>query len=333
MSNLKRQFELSELKIFLLKIILFIILFLVISHFLNRLYTSIILSNSLGFRTERQFQAGKQDARILGIGDSHIKYGLHAGYLENSFVVANSAENYIQTYYKLNTYFEDESLDVALIIMSIDLHTFSSYGKDRFENIDFWGKYINYYRLALRNNDLPRLISFWLQGEFAYVGGFDEVSSLLKIQLEDQPETELINGYQPKNGFFGEFERKEELAALRADYHFKGNDPLDPDLLLYFFKMLELARENNVQVVLVRFPVTAEYYSAASKIPSLVGHYEKIDSLLALNGYGSIPILDYHDIFWDGQNYFSDPDHLNEQGAILITKMIKNDLEDLYLLP
>ena len=98
MSTLKRQYELIELKKFSLKVFLFLILFLVISHFLNRLYTYKVLSNSLGFRTERQFQAAKQDARILGIGDSHIKYGLHAEYLENSFIVANSAENYIQSY-------------------------------------------------------------------------------------------------------------------------------------------------------------------------------------------------------------------------------------------
>ncbi len=333
MLNLKRRNELNKLKKFSAKAFLFVVLFLVISHFVNSLYKDVVLSNSLGFRTERQFQAAKQDARILAIGDSHIKYSVHAEYLEDSFVVANSAENYIQTYYKLNSYFEDESQDVALIIMPIELHSFSSYGKDRFETIEFWEKYIEYYQLALRNNDLPRLFSFWSQGEFAYVGGFSEAMDLVRIQLGEQPKTKLINGYQPKNGNFGEFGKREELAALRADYHFKGSDPLDPELLDYFFKMLDLGRENNIQVVLVRFPVTPEYYSSAMKIPALEGHYEKLDSLLALNGYSTTPILDYHDVFWEGQDYFSDPDHLNEQGAIVITKMLKNDLEELNLLP
>jgi hypothetical protein len=333
MLNFERQSELNRIKKFAQKSFLFLSAFLVISYFLNMLYTNVILSNSVIFRTERQFESVKQDVRILGIGDSHIKYGLHAEYLETSFVIANAAENYIQTYYKLNSYFDDGSLDLALIIMPIDLHSFSSYGKERFENLEFWKKFLNYQELAIQNRDLPRFFNLWLRGEFVFIGGIVETLELIQVNSNEKSVSELVSGYQPKDGDFGEFGKKGELAALRVDYHLRGSNALDPELLDYFFRILALARENNVQVVLVRFPVTAEYYSSAMALPSISDHYENLDLMLAQNGFGSLPILNYHDIFWGQSNLFADSDHLNEQGAILFTQIVKGDLDEFGLLP
>ncbi len=333
MLNSEKTQELTRIKKFLLKLFFFLAVFLVISSFLNTFYVDLILSNSLRFRMESQFQGAKKDARILGIGDSHIKYGIHTNYLEKSFITATTGENYIQTYFKLKTHLENSDLDVALLIMPIDLHSFSSYRTDRLGNLAYWEKYLNYIELGIYKHDLPRYLSFWLQGEFAYFGGVSETIEFMKLRSEDQPAAELVNGYISKVGNFEEYDRKEDLADLRVDFHLRGSDVLDPDLLAYFFRILELARDNNIQVVLVRFPVTAEYYSSAKVIPSIDRHYENLDSILALNGYSFIPIFNYHDIFWGRYDLFSDPDHLNERGAIVFTKMLKEDLEALDLIP
>ncbi len=44
-------------------------------------------------------------------------------------------------------------------------------------------------------------------------------------------------------------------------------------------------------------------------------------------------VLDYHDLYWDTPEYFFNSDHLNGEGAIEFTKVLKQDLDAQGFLP
>jgi len=137
----------------------------------NQLYIFVVESHSYLFRTEAQFQEYKDDTNILIVGDSHPMSAVNPLYIEGSFNLTAQGENTFETYYRLKYYLEKENLDVQLVVLPFDLHTFSSYRVDRFRTSEYWRKYIEYIELGLYKHDLMAFVGYAVRANFAYMGG------------------------------------------------------------------------------------------------------------------------------------------------------------------
>jgi hypothetical protein len=311
---------------------IFTLVFLPLNYLCNELYYQLITSKTDIAGVDRDFREWAQDIDILVLGDSEPRTSVHPDILENSYIYAFPGESYVQTYYKLKYFLEKEELDFKLIILQIDLQSFSSFKTDRIGDHGFWKRYIDYIELGRMKGDLLTYLSYRLEGEFAYLGGIDATleyinSYPLKLKTE--------RGFLAWKSAITEHNENEirQLAKKRAIYHFAGCDYLDKDLLAYFLRILDLCHKHNIPVVLVRYPITQWYYAEAAALIPVDHLYEEVYASLDDHGYGEIPIFDYHDRYWDHPEFFVDPNHMNAIGARQFTIVLKDDLAGLNLLP
>jgi hypothetical protein len=162
---------------------------------------------------------------------------------------------------------------------------------------------------------------------FAYAGNWRMILEWVGA-LRDSPRPRF-RGFEAGEGDFHAMdpETRARVGFERARFHFGGFESVDPLMLDYLRKILELCRERGVEVRLVTFPVTQEY--AAAAVDSF-----GVDSTLAAGlevvaDYGAVPILNYLSLFHDRAGMFGDSDHLNGTGAEALSQTLSRDLDAL----
>ena len=89
-------------------------------------------------------------------------------------------------------------------------------------------------------------------------------------------------------------------------------------------KIIDLCTKKNIRLYLINTPVSDEYLS---KIPEkFINHYYNI--VEKLKSIKNVKILDYHD-YQLPQNCYRDADHLNSNGAKIISEKIVSEMNDL----
>jgi hypothetical protein len=136
----------------------------------------------------------------------------------------------------------------------------------------------------------------------------------------------MQRGYAPDYENFANWTAEEQLdqAEERIAKHLEGSQVVDPLMVTYMGRLLDLLEEHDVQVVLVWYPITELYADLADERVSVNGHFAAMQSLFA--DRSNILWLDYHDLFWGHPEYFSDSDHLNVDGAQIFTERFVQDL-------
>lgn len=302
---------------------MFIVVLVLLFALANMLFYKFVAPSSLLARTDSQFYPEKYNTKILLIGDSHIKSGLDPLIINSSFNLASLGENYIQTYYKLRKNLQDEKFRPEFIVMPLDLHTFSSYRSSRFEDHWYWKDFVDFREVAEINKNVSS-VEKNLNLMFPLAG---QGRNLIKYFFQ-RNSTVLIKGYMPVNESFLLANNKEAIASARADYHLKNQAAIDSSILLYFSKLIELAQEKGIKVILVKFPITKEYYNAAGKyIQDNNEYYSQIFS--SIKSCRDVYLMDYQKKFFGKQFIFKDSDHLNYDGAEQLSRLFTNDMKAL----
>ncbi len=327
--------QLAENKVVRLAIkgIAFLAAFLVVNLITNALYIRLVLSQSYLFRSEAQFEANKHSVQVLIAGDSHPMSAVDTRILPNSFSVTSTGENIIETYYRLQYYLERDRLDIKLVLLPVDLHSFSAFRTNRFESPVYWRKYINYGELGRYKGDLPGFLAQRLLSDYAYAGGITNTLDLFMV-LSGSTEglDPMVNGFRVKSGSFLENGNLENNALERAKVHLYRFDPFHADAEFFFLRTLDLLDAHDVKVALVWYPTSHEYYQAAASMMDVPAFSRQLDALLQGRRQAP-PLLDYHDLFWEKEEYFDDPDHLNQAGASVFSTRLLRDLRHLQLYP
>ena len=263
---------------------------------------------------------------VLILGDSHPQYDLDPIIVGNAYNFSSSGENYIQTFYKLNKILEKKN--VGTIILPIDLQSFSSY-RSNIPADFYWTKYVDYIEVGRKKGDFFQYFVKYLQAKYIpYLGDGEEiVRQTYQLIFDKLERSDLMYGYIPQYSNFDEFKNKEELGTKQASFHFYKNNYFDDDLVFYFKKIIDLAAEKNINVILIKFPITKQYYLAAQEFIPIDSYYLNLGKIL--EGIRNIQIIDYQKIYFDNDNYFEDTDHLNYKGAVLFSQLLRKDLLNL----
>lgn len=316
---------------FILKLLAFAVVFFAINTPVNNAYTR-WSRQTLEYEMSRlQFEAIEDQVSVAIIGDSHVRNAIDPQLMAGSYNFAFQGENVIQSYFKIRYYIE-KGWRPEVVVLPIDLHSFSSYRSDRVQDLAFWKRYINFWELGWEKGKPHTYLKLRIIGEVAYLGELDEViNNLLHPEV---PGDLMAMGFVPRYGELSgkNQERLQRLAAGRAVNHFEGYQMLDPDLLTYFLKLVGYLEDHGVVVVLVRYPVTEWYYDATGAYFSIEDYYSRIGEVLADNE-NQVIVLNYQDIYWGQEELFVDTDHLNAEGASQLTVRFKEDLDKLGILP
>jgi len=98
------------------------------------------------------------------------------------------------------------------------------------------------------------------------------------------------------------------------------NAKLSSLMLDYYQKAIELAKDNNVSVVLIRNPLPKEYLESIPEniINDTDQYLEELEKKYGLD------ILDYRYIFSNKTEMFYNEDHVNQYGAVEVSQKVRN---------
>lgn len=318
-----------HLRNLLLSTVLFACVCGLICFFSNWLFCDLLMSESLLNRSEKQIETNLMQTKIIAVGDSHPTRAINTKIIHNSFNYGSHGENYIQTYYKLKKTLQKNN-NVQLVLLQMDLHNFYDKFQEN-DNLYFWKDYINPIELGEDSGTTLRTyFSYLLKGNFiSYLSG---LSIVFESFVRGNSEI-LVKGFQPKLSL-----RKldKDYLQTRVNGHFnKDEEYLSERSVKYFYKILDLLKKKNIQVALVKYPVSKYYYNAAVKIIDEKAFNELLEN--TKERYSNIGMfLDYSKAFFhDDMNdlkrsLFYDHDHVNIRGANIISTHICKQIESRY---
>ncbi|MEM7129580.1 MAG: hypothetical protein AAF702_24820 [Chloroflexota bacterium] len=300
---------------------------LLVIHFaLGFIFNNVILSQTGLAKKDKNLRLHNHLVDTLVLGDSHSLNNIAPTLLSDStFNLAVGGLSYMQTYYRLKHYLENEDNgSLQVIILPYDLHSFSS---NRANNIVerpyYWKKYIDYVEYGLQTNTLLRAIQIRIVGEIPYLSGFTDTVRFLKANYQRQVNEDILSSIR---GDFSKSKNPEAQAAARAKEHFGGHDVLDSTAIYYFDRIMSIATTANLQVVLIKHPVSHEYYVAASRFVNTGEFYDRL-ATLTTSKYDVI-VLDHQKTYFDQNDLFVNSDHLNVEGRRRFTYTIRDELSN-----
>ena len=105
-------------------------------------------------------------------------------------------------------------------------------------------------------------------------------------------------------------------------FKFTNDKTMNENSLDYYQKTIELAQKNNIEVILIRHPLTNEYLN--NMYPKMKTDVNRLIDKLSRKY--NLKKFDYRYIFKDKQNLFADTDHLNKNGIQKFAKILTNDI-------
>ncbi|MFA5070054.1 MAG: D-alanyl-lipoteichoic acid biosynthesis protein DltD [Patescibacteria group bacterium] len=306
--------------------LIFLLILITLLILANYFYTAYVLTDTLLSRNEEQIEDNFRNTKILFSGGSHVMTGLSPDRIENSFNFSSLGENYAYTYYKLKYILESYDIRLNTLILPIDLQDFSSSRIKLIENewhtnVWYWHKYINYENLKLIIKETSYLQ--WQTAKFfPVIGNGPSIIMKLRGSLIN---TDMKLGQQIRVNDFSKSDDQDKSAKFRAEWHLSNSETFDATMSDYFERILNLGKEYNLNILIVRFPVSEEYYKFSAEYLDIDEYYEKVYEIT--DKYDNIRILDYHDLFFDKDYFFNDPDHLNKNGADYLTDLIKKEID------
>jgi hypothetical protein len=276
------------------------------------------------FQKEHEYQqvvagiAAHRDVKVIFSGDSHFAVPLNDYLDENpaarGYSIAAGGDSLRESFAKVR-YVLERVHGIDTLILTADPHMF---GKGRLESsnrsfsdiyfIDAWDRsglqkniwsailqqvplfnedYLQYFR-----KDLGAMLS----GAKTKARGAGDPLAWSRLTDEQRHESAVETG--------------------KGDHEGVGDSQVP---FGWYQRILDVAREHNVKVIGVRFPVNPGYSSQISP--------EKVTELDAwLRSHGVTQIIDLRNELTDPRD-FEDEDHLNETGAAKIVKVLEQKLD------
>jgi hypothetical protein len=264
-----------------------------------------------------------EDTEILILGDSHTVFALDPVLIGNAFNFGSSGESYIHNYYKLKFALK-RNHSLKAIILPLDLHSFSDFRKDRIHFNLNWLRYLDYPELGrIKKQGLFYLIKYLNLRFFSFKGRYRQFGDALLNRGLTRKINQEEPGFVAREGYF--FHNREEKAKKRASRQLKGFDPFSPEMVLFFKSILKECKDRQLRVILLKLPITEDYYQQAGKLIDIPRLDTRVQQLV--RNLIRVCIFDFQKIYFKNEaGLFWDPQHLNKIGARDISVRIHNRL-------
>ena len=305
---------------FLKSLIPFIVIAVIINFFLNQFYSKVMEKSHL-MEIDSEFHSWNHEVPInyLIIGSSH-SFGLQKEYVENAVHFGSWGEEVSRTYYKLKYVLEESNYQVKNVLMNFDLGL--TRRADVSENYFYWIRYVDFLELGREKDCLPDYIYKYLKGLlFKYADG--EMDIFEYFTLDESKSGALRSGdYIPP------------LNALDTTSNRFSDECLKKELnqvaINYLVRLVELCEKHQVNLVLIKFPVTKYFYYKHSACYDPDEYYSVIEEEIQKNSTGTY-IIDFQKLYFDDDSKFRDPHHLSGPVRPGFTQLVVERLNALNL--
>lgn len=309
------------------KIALFLVLLIAIHAGLRQVYYALITPYDSYLSRQQAFNRheGAYDAVVLG--DSHAQVGVVPKELGNAANLSQLGEAYIVRYYKLRYNVRKNPGKIKTLVMPLDLHSFSPVWGQNFNNVSS-SRYVNFldymWHTGVTATALKSFVHYYL---FPYADCTREIyRALPKVQKAKRQKdlgllTQSLADLSVTNS---------QIEWLMSEHYGEEREWLSQKSLLYFNRIKALCQEHDIRVIFVRFPVSEPYVEAASQVVPI----EEFDAMTRelVNEWPGAVLLDYRELYFDREDFFSDLNHLNAKGAIHFSRHFREDLVRLGVL-
>lgn len=299
----------------LLMLMVFLVPLLVISLLLTQLIIHIQYPHSPNI---------PGDTEILILGDSHAVCALDPNLIGKTVNLSSSGESYMHNYYKLK-WFLKNSTSLKTVVLPMDLHSFSDFRKDRIHFTLNWLRYLDYLELGwIKKQILDYGIKYLDLRFFGFKGRYRQFAdALLQPDDKSKPNLEETPGFKPRDGYF--FHNREEKARKRAGRQLMGFDPFCSDMVFFFKRILNQCLDRQLRVVLLKLPISQDYYNQAEKLTDISGLEARM--LQLARQFPKVIVIDFRKIYFQQEaGLFWDPQHLNKIGARDISIRFRDSL-------
>ncbi len=294
---------------------------------LREAYYAYITPHDAHLAQQKAFSAHPRPYDIVLLGDSHAMMGVRAKYLGNAANMSQLGEGYVIRYYKLRYNLRKNPGKITTMILPVDLHSFSPAWGERF-NLVSSSRYVNYADYMWHNGVSARALKSFIH---YYLFPYADFSPELYRRLPgQQDETRREQMQRLVRNLAETGVSQQQLQWLMRTHYGEEREWLSERHLRYFNRIKDLCQKENIRVIFVRFPVSRHYFEAASAVLP-VEEIDRFSQELVDDWPGAI-ILDYRDLYFDRDDYFSDPNHLNADGSTAFTQRLRDDLLELGVL-
>jgi hypothetical protein len=294
-------------------------------------YLEDVVAEGIAARTQAQYDQVRERVKTLILGNSHAKWGIAASELDDAFNLALGGQTAPETYYVLRSELEDPAVDPRTVILSVDALTFSDW-RGRALPFRYWYAHrVDYLAIGWQRGEPLRFaVNAFLGLHAPYVGRRDDIlfyfatgrPVLLTIHIDR--EMELGSFLGPAGWAKLSESEREAMARDRILRHFP-HPVFDEVAGAYFRKTLELARDEGVSLIVVRFPETTEYFQASRDFVQRARVEERLATMLA--DHPEVTVVDARLDYAAKPKLFMDPDHLSGRGARRFTRRLRRVVE------
>ena len=293
---------------------MFLAILIFIFILVNIAYNKLVLPQKHVNKSEEQFmQNNNNNLKILFLGDSHPAWAVNPSYIKNSFNYATPTETYEQTYYKLRSILSKDN-KYQILVLPIDLHSFSDFKSDAYFNIWYWSRFMSINEL--QNVTSKSLARIYFNKYFPFIGNGNE----FKLVFFKSQKSVVINGWYQREEIFASKNMTKD-ALEKARLHFKdGFEVKNERFFNFFIKILELSKSKDKKVIFIKYPISEHYKFAAESIGVDINEFY-LSLNKSISKYSNVYVLDYQNYFTN-YSLFSDSNHLNKLGAEFLSKKL-----------
>ena len=246
----------------------------------------------------------QNDIKTLVLGSSHLQNGFYA--IEGEYNFAISSQD---LYYGYNLYKVLNRPTIKNIIVSFSVFT-PGLSIIKTKQADFCLPYKTIMNIEYQNK------------EDAETKNLFKLQKSVKKELEKyQQKLSLKKDYRGNLAWYPHKKFFLEKAQERALKHYKNN-LRENSQMNYCENLISDAQKNNQNVYFILSPTTVGYRKA---LPAKEEVFKSIISLA--KKYDNAKILDYFDSdLFDENTDFTNEDHLNKQGAIKLSELIRKEI-------
>ncbi len=323
----------DDTKKFIERMTVFLVILVTFMLILNFVFVETIAKQRVVYRKEVFFDSylkkNSNKVEYAFFGDSHLLNAINPDYIPNSFNLASSGELNLEIYYRFKDYIK-KGIKFDKVFFEIDLHTFSKKpGKFKTQIPEFHCKIIPYEDIKIIYN--ASLFSYWMCKYDMFFGyGGDIITRIISPKVMNMSNLGWM-GFEDNFSALSDKD-KQEILRIRHTGHFDDSLEIDKNSFeyIYFNKTIELAKQENLTIIFIQYPVTKDYeeYAASHNI-SKENYYRTLFKLIN-SSVKDYYVLDYSQIYFNKTYYFADPNHLSIAGSEEFSKKVNEDLKKLF---
>ena len=202
-----------------------------------------------------------------------------------------------------------KSRKIEKIILPFDFQALSAHEIPNL-NIDFWVKYVDFLDYAKNTNEYSDNLFKYLKGNFVpYSGQSMAVWEAINLKEEN-------------------FNGQANQVMLSDNSTNCPKEIIDSIAEFYFFRIFDLCKENDIDLILIKYPYRRDYFENLQKCFTEKEYFPILETKIKARNQGVI-ILDYSKNYIDQPEFFDDGHHLSSEGQIrhLFTKSVFDTLK------